>query len=107
MKFTLIFFIIYLLLGTLVVYLQIYFSKMKSRWMGLILPGISLIISIIMVLNIAEPSENISTAQRIAMVLSTFITSNISTIILLAIYAVVRQKLKRQSEIDKMNIKDL
>lgn len=107
MKFTLIFFIIYLLLGALVVYLQIYFSKMKSRWIGLILPGISLIISIIMVLNIAEPSANISTAQRIAMVLSAFITSNIPTIILLAIYAAVRQKLKRKSEIDKMNIKDL
>ena len=107
MKFTLIFFIIYLLLGALVVYLQIYFSKMESKWMGLILPGISLIVSIIMVLNIAEPSANISTAHRIAMVLSAFITSNISTIILLAIYAVVRQKLKRKSEIDKMNIKDL
>ena len=107
MKFTLIFFIIYLLLGALVVYLQIYFSKMESKRMGLILPGISLIVSIIMVLNIAEPSANISTAQRIAMMLSAFITSNISTIILFAIYAVVRQKLKRQSEIDKMNIKDL
>ncbi|WP_311561729.1 hypothetical protein [Peptoniphilus duerdenii] len=107
MKFTLIFFIIYLLLGALVVYLQIYFSKMKSKWMGLILPGISFIISIIMVLNIAEPSENISTAQRIVMVLSAFLTSNIPTIILFAIYAVVRQKLKRKSEIDKMNIKDL
>lgn len=107
MKFTLIFFIIYLLLGALVVYLQIYFSKMESKWMGLILPGISLIVSIIMVLNIAEPSANISTAQCIAMMLSAFITSNIPTIILFAIYAVVRQKLKRQSEIDKMNIKDL
>ena len=107
MKFTLIFFIIYLLLGALVVYLQIYFSKMKSKWMGLILPGLSLIISIIMVLNIAEPSANISTAQRIVMVLSTFLTSNIPTIMFLAIYAVVRQKLKRKSEIDKMNIKDL
>lgn len=107
MKFTLIFFIIYLLLGALVVYLQIYFSKMKSKWMGLILPGLSLIISIIMVLNIAEPSANISTAQRIVMVLSTFLTSNIPTIMFLAIYAVVRQKLMRKSEIEKMNIKDL
>ena len=107
MKFTLIFFIIYLLLGALVVYLQIYFSKMKNKWVGLILPGLSLIISIIMVLNIAEPSANISTAQRIAMVLSAFLTSNIPTIILFAIYSVVRQKIKRQSEIDKMNIKDL
>lgn len=107
MKFTLIFFIIYLLLGALVVYLQIYFSKMKSKWIGLILPGLSLIISIIMVLNIAEPSANISTAQRIVMVLSTFLTSNIPTIMFLAIYAVVRQKLMRKSEIEKMNIKDL
>ena len=107
MKFTLIFFIIYLLLGALVVYLQIYFSKMKSRWIGLILPGLTLIYSIIIVLNIVEPSVDISTTQRIAMVLSAFITSNIPTIILLEIYAAVRQKLKRKSEIDKMNIKDL
>lgn len=99
--------IILLLIVSLIIYLQIYFSKMESKWIGLILPGISLIISIIMVLNIVEPSANISTAQRIVMVLSAFITSNIPTIILLAIYAVVRQKLKRQSEIDKMNIKDL
>lgn len=99
--------IIFLLVCGLVVYLQIYFSKIESRWMGLILPGISLIISIIMVLNIAEPPVSISMTQRIGMVLSAFLTSNIPTIILLAIYSVVRQKLKRQSEIDKMNIKDL
>ena len=107
MKFTLIFFIIYLLLGALVVYLQIYFSKMKSKWMGLILPGLTLVISIITFLNIAEPPVALSTIKRIGIMLSTFLTSNIPTIILLAIYAVVRQKLKRQSEIDKMNIKDL
>lgn len=99
--------IILLLIVSLIIYLQIYFSKMESKWMGLILPGLTLIYSIIIVLNIVEPSVDISTTQRIAMVLSAFITSNISTIILLAIYAVVRQKLKRQSEIDKMNIKDL
>lgn len=107
MKFTLIFFIIYLLLGALVVYLQIYFSKMKSRWMGLILPGLTLVISIITILNIAEPPVSLSVTQRIVMMLSAFITSNIPTIMFLAIYAVVRQKLKRKSEIDKMNIKDL
>lgn len=107
MKFTLIFFIIYLLLGALVVYLQIYFSKMESKWMGLILPGLSLIVSIIMVLNIAEPPVDINISKRIAVVLSAFLTSNISTIILLAIYAAARQKLKRKLEIEKMNIKDL
>lgn len=99
--------IIYLLLVGLVVYLQIYFSKMESKWMGLILPGLTLIYSIIIVLNIAEPPVSISMTQRIVAVLSAFLTSNIPTIILLAIYSVVRQKLKRQSEIDKMNIKDL
>lgn len=99
--------IILLLIVSLIIYLQIYFSKMESKWMGLILPGLTLIISIIMVLNIAEPPVNISTTERIAMVLSAFLTSNIPTIILLAIYAVVRQNLKRKSEIDKMNIKDL
>ena len=99
--------IILLLIVSLIIYLQIYFSKMESKWIGLILPGISLIISIIMVLNIAEPPVNIGTTERIAMVLSAFLTSNIPTIILLAIYAAARQKLKRKTEIDKMNIKDL
>lgn len=107
MAFILKFFIIYLLVGGLVVYLQIYFSKMESKWIGLILPGLTLVISIIMVLNIAEPPVSISMTQRIGMVLSAFLTSNIPTIILLAIYAAARQKLKRKSEIDKMNIKDL
>lgn len=101
------FFIIYLLVGGTVIYLQIYFSKMESKWMGLILPGLTLIYSIIVVLNIAEPPVSISMTQRIVAVLSAFLTSNIPTIILLAIYSVVRQKLKRQSEIDKINIKDL
>ena len=99
--------IILLLIVSLIIYLQIYFSKMESTWMGLILPGLTLIYSIIVVLNIAEPPVDISISKRIAMVLSAFLTSNIPTIILLAIYSVVRQKLKRKSEIDKMNIKDL
>lgn len=99
--------IIFLLIVSLIVYLQIYFSKMESKWIGLILPGLTLIYSIIVVLNIAEPPVDISISKRIAMVLSAFLTSNIPTIILLAIYSVVRQKLKRKSEIDKMNIKDL
>ena len=99
--------IILLLIVSLVVYLQIKFSKMESKWIGLILPGLTLIYSIIVVLNIAEPPVDISISKRIAMVLSAFLTSNIPTIILLAIYAAARQKLKRKSEIDKMNIKDL
>lgn len=99
--------IILLLIVSLIVYLQIYFSKMESKWIGLILPGLTLIYSIIVVLNIAEPPVSLSTAKRIAIMLSAFLTSNIPTIILLAIYTVVRQNLKRKSEIDKMNIKDL
>ena len=99
--------IILLLIVSLVVYLQIKFSKMESKWIGLILPGLTLIYSIILVLNFAEPPVDISISKRIAMVLSAFLTSNIPTIILLAIYAASRQKLKRKSEIEKMNIKDL
>ena len=99
--------IILLLIVSLIVYLQIYFSKMESKWMGLILPGLTLIYSIIVFLNIAEPPVDISISKRIAMVLSAFLTSNIPTIILLAIYAAARQKLKRKTEIEKMNIKDL
>ena len=40
-------------------------------------------------------------------VISTFLISNIPTIVLLAIYFGIREKMKIRSEIDKMNIKDL
>ena len=45
------FLVLALLIG--VIFLQIFLSKKKSKWFGLILPTITLLYSLLMVLNIA------------------------------------------------------
>lgn len=98
--------IIFFLVVGLVIYLQIFLSKMKNRWPGLILPILSFIYSLFMLLNITT-FETVGKVQSLMSAISTFLVSNIPTIVLLAIYFGIREKVKIRSEIDKMNIKDL
>ena len=91
-----------LLAGTIL--LQIFLSKRESQWPGLVLPAIVFLCSILMVLNVTAME---TTRAVIAAVLSAFIMGNIPTLILLAIYAACREKRKKLSEVDKMNLNDL
>ena len=85
---------------------QIFLSKKKSKLFGLIFPVITFLYSLIMVFNIAV--FNGMTRGEIFMVItSTFLISNIPTIILLGIYWGCREKIKIHSQLDKMNIQDL
>lgn len=86
------------------VLLQIFLSKRESKWPGLVLPGLSVLYSLVMVLNVAAMGDG---GSVIATVLMTLITGNIPTLILLAIYFACRGGRKKKSEIDKMNISDL
>lgn len=116
-----------------VVLLQILLSKAQNKWLGLILPLITLCFSIIAVLGIAaftslttetltitengevieeiikntpkQPIANVSTT--VFTVISVFIIYNIPTVILLAIYAACRGKKKKNLELERMNIQDL
>lgn len=98
------FFILTLLVGG--VFLQIFLSKKKSKWFGLILPIITFIYSLLMIFNIAV--FNGMTGGEIFMAIaSTFLISNIPTIVLLSIYFGCREKMKIRSQLDKMNIQDL
>ncbi len=98
------FLVLALLIG--VIFLQIFLSKKKSKWFGLILPTITLLYSLLMVLNIAVFDE--MTGGEIFMLFaSTFLISNIPTIVLLGIYFGCREKMKIRSQLDKMNIQDL
>ena len=106
MKRTLFASILFLLVLGLVIYLQIFLSKMKNKWFGLILPILSFIYSLIMLAGIAA-FEAMGKGQILMNLISTFFISNIPTIVLLAIYFGIREKIKIYSEIDKMNIKDL
>ena len=97
----LIFLLVFVVGGIL---LQIFLSKRESRWPGLVLPGITFLVSLVAVLNVVRMG---SAAEVIATLLMVVITFNIPTLILLAIYFACRSGRKKKAEIDKMNISDL
>ncbi len=122
--------IFFLVIVTGIIALQIFLSKKQNKWLGLILPFICLIFSILAVSGITTfstftvteqfVSENgevvnnvISTADKgeiisiIITAISVFLLYNIPTVILLAIYYACRENLKRKKELEKMNIQDL
>ena len=106
MKGVLIFFIVYLLMAGLLVYLQIFLSKKEIKWLGLILPILSFIYSLFVLLGVGA-FEAIGENNNLINSILAFFISNIPTIILLFIYSKIKKKMKMDSEIDKMNIKDL
>ena len=82
--------------------LQILICKYIKGRAGLILPGISFIISIIYMLNIPEIDGNWWIA-----VLTTLVIANIPTIIYYLIYRYYDKKEKQKDELDKMEIMDM
>ncbi|MBN7773096.1 hypothetical protein [Clostridium aminobutyricum] len=89
-----------------IVFLQIFLSKKKNKWLGLILPLLCLGYSFLMLLGIMV-YDSMGAGEILALFSVTFITANIPTIVLLAIYAACREKFKKDKEIEKMNIQDL
>ena len=86
------------------VLLQIFLSKRESKWPGLVLPAISFLWSLLYLFNLMDTG---SVVQNILMAILTILLTNIPTLVLLAIYWAVREKRRKRSEIDKMNIDDL
>lgn len=87
-------------------FLQIFLSTKENKKLGLILPGInfviSILISLIYLLNALTLDVSIFIGISIV-----FIAYNVPTVILIAIYYTYRNKYKKKYEIDKMNIQDL
>lgn len=75
-------------------------------WLGLILPIISFSISIISVFNVYIP-DHMSGGQVFISLLGTFLITNIPTAILIAIYFACRENMKKEYELERMNIQDL
>lgn len=117
-----------------IVFLQIYLSKKQNKWVGLILPLICLVISIFTVLGMASfniftketlttikengeivnevirnttNKNNIDLASLIFSSIMVFFISNIPTAIFIAIYVGCRGKMKKNYELEKMNVQDL
>ncbi|HIW25423.1 MAG TPA: hypothetical protein H9688_04925 [Firmicutes bacterium] len=86
--------------------LQIFLSRSKSKWPGLILPFLCVIYSLLGIFSIAAFGGT-SMLSTIGLILVVFLLMNIPTAILLAIYFTVRERKRKNKEIDKMNIKDL
>ena len=96
--------IILLVLLAGMVLLQIFLSKRESKWPGLVLPAITLIYSIVMVLNMAY---FVSIARPLLAALGVFLSCNIPTLLLLGIYSACRSGRQKKSEMEKMSINDL
>ena len=90
--------------------LQIYLSKNENKWLGLILPFISFIISIVPIIlyfiSIISSGEVLKGTDILDLTLS-FLITNIPTLILLVIYLVCRKNMKKNKQLEKMCIKDL
>ncbi|MCH1981409.1 hypothetical protein MCG98_02300 [Ruminococcus sp. OA3] len=86
--------------------LQFFLSKKENRVLGLILPCITFMYSLLCVLNVVI-MDAMSSWEVFGVIVGRLVLTNISTVILLAIYLVCREKLKRKKQLDKMNIQDL
>ena len=101
MGFRTIIFLLALLVG--VPLLQIFLSRRESKWPGLILPLLTFLYSLLMACSAVAYNGEIPWGA----ILASLILGNIPTVILLAIYFASREKFRKRSELDKMNIKDL
>lgn len=81
----------------LFILLQIFLCRKENKWLGLILPAISFLGSLVFLLKATEVR---------AMVLS-FVVTNIGTVVYLLIYVVIRRKKKKNSDMEQMKIQDL
>ena len=81
--------------------LQVFLSHRASRWPGLVLPGICVLYSLVLCLNVMAGPGAVPAA------VSCLLLGNIPTLVLLAVYAACREGRKRRSDVEKMNIQDL
>lgn len=93
-----------LVFGVGAILLQIFLSRRQSRWPGLILPALTLLYSLVMVLNVANTGDLASALLAMGI---TFLLGNIPTLILLVIYAACREKYRKKKQMEKMDIQDL
>ena len=113
--------LIVLLIGiTGITLLQIFLSSKQSKWLGLILPAIAGLFSIIAVMGLVsftalteQSGKAILHAVQIPKLsflltaLYVFILCNLPTAVLLGIYYACREKIKKNREIEKMSLQDL
>lgn len=102
-----------LLLLVVVIVLQVYLSRRKAWWPGLVLPVLEVAYSVFAIISAivgyyAVYGEGVAvTASFIGDLFLAFFQCNILTLVLLAIYFFCRRKGRQKRQLDKMNIQDL
>ena len=89
------------------VLLQIFLSRRRSRWPGLVLPGLTFLYSILTVLSVAVYGRVGESGFPWGPVLYSLILGNLPTLVLLAIYWAARERYRTRDQVDKMKIDDL
>lgn len=92
--------------------LQIRLSKMDSKWPGLVLPSITLLLSLVAAITVfVEAGTDMSgygSMWNVALsAIIAFLSNNVSTIVLAGIYIYQRDKINRRAELARMNVQDL
>ncbi|WP_308542196.1 hypothetical protein [uncultured Oscillibacter sp.] len=93
-------FLVFIVGGVL---LEIFLARRESKWPGLVLPVLTLLYSLAMACNVAAIGDSFPWGA----LLGTLVVGNIPTVVLLAIYVACREKQRKRSELDKMEIDDL
>ena len=84
--------------------LQVFLSRRENQWLGLLLPMLTFLYSLVMVCSVTAYEGGIPWGP----ILASLILGNIPTaVLLLVIYFACREKFRRRSELDKTRIEDL
>ena len=83
--------------------LQVFLSRRENQWLGLLLPMLTFLYSLVMVCSVTAYEGGIPWGPSLA----SLILDNIPTAVLLVIYFACREKFRRRSEVDKTRIEDL
>lgn len=86
--------------------LQIVLSRLENRWFGLILPLLTLVGSLILMLNIVV-FDSMTAQDVVVTLIMSFFIGNIPTMILLAIYFICRRRFRSRRQMEKMRLQDL
>ena len=83
--------------------LQVFLSRRENQWLGLLLPLLTFLNSLVMVCSVTAYEGGVPWGP----ILASLISGNIPTAVLLVIYFACREKFCRRSEVDKTRIEDL
>lgn len=112
MKNAVLLFFVWVLVTAGAIYLEFRLAKTERKWPGLVLPLVTFLYSLLVLFSYASwdsiaPGSGVSIVGESVAFFFAFLIANIPTFVFLAIYFAVREKKKRDEQMEKMHIKDL